>query len=108
MTRRVNFFKSQIENEKDVVPIRPLYDSAPIITVGPRGPQSIDGLSVTLTEHEARLTQMNESYSTLSERLIELVEARHVLRETAVFFKEVRTQTLLTKLHVELRAFLKG
>lgn len=89
MTRRVDFFKTQIENEKDVVPIRPLYDSAPIITVGPRGPQSIDELAVTLTAHEARLSQMNESYQTLGERLMELVEARHVLRETAVFFEKV-------------------
>ncbi|TBU22938.1 H+-ATPase subunit [Dichomitus squalens] len=87
MARRVRFFASQIEKEKEAVPIRPLYDSAPLVTVGPRAAQTIDELDVKLAEHEARLTQMNESYQLLSERLRELVEARHVLRETAVFFE---------------------
>lgn len=86
MGRRVRFFASQIAKEKDVVPIRPLYDSAPLITVGPRAAQTIDELDTTLAEHEKRVINMNESYSTLSERTKELVEARHVLRETAVFF----------------------
>jgi V-type H+-transporting ATPase subunit a len=89
MARRVRFFSTQIEKETDVVPIRPLYDSAPLITVGPRAAQTIDELDVTLAEHETRLLQMNESYQTLSERTRELVEARHVLRETAVFFNKV-------------------
>jgi len=89
MGRRVRFFASQIEKEKDVVPIRPLYESAPIITVGPRAAQTIDELDTTLAEHEKRLVNMNESYQTLSERTKELIEARHVLRETAVFFEKV-------------------
>ena len=69
--------------------MRPLYDSAPLITVGPRAAQTMDELDVTLGEHESRLTQMNESYELLSSRLKELIEARHVLRETAVFFERV-------------------
>ena len=89
MARRVRFFSSQIEKEKNAVVIRSLFDSSPLITVGPRGPQAIDQLDTTLSEHEVRLTQMNESYHTLSERARELVEARHVLRETAVFFQRV-------------------
>lgn len=89
MARRVRFFSTQIEKEKDAVPVRPLYDSALMITVGPRGPQTIDELDVQLSAHEKRLLQMNESYETLSERLRELVEAKHVLRETAVFFQQV-------------------
>lgn len=89
MARRVRFFSTQIEKEKDVIPIRPLYDSAPLITVGPRAAQTIDDLDVTLAEHESRLQQMNNSYKILSERTKELVEARHVLRETAVFFDKV-------------------
>ena len=89
MARRVRFFQSQIEKEKDLIPIRPLYDSAPLVTVGPRAAQTIDELDVKLAEHESRLVQMNESYQLLSERLRELVEARHVLRETAVFFDRV-------------------
>lgn len=91
MARRVRFFSAQIEKEKDVVPIRPLYDCAPLVTVGPRAAQTIDELDVTLAEHESRLTQMNDSYKVLSERTKELIEARHVLRETAVFFDKVRS-----------------
>ena len=89
MGRCVRFFASQIAKEKDVVPIRPLYDSAPLITVGPRAAQTIDELDTTLAEHEQRLVKMNESYLTLGERTKELVEARHVLRETTVFFDKV-------------------
>ncbi|KAL4243901.1 V-type proton ATPase subunit a [Abortiporus biennis] len=88
MARRVRFFTGQIEKEKELIPIRPLYDSAPLVTVGPRAAQTIDELDVKLTEHEARLVQMNESYQLLSDRTKELVEARHVLRETAVFFEK--------------------
>jgi len=90
MSRRVRFFSSQIAKEKDVVPIRPLYESAPLITVGPRAAQTIDELDTTLAEYELRLATMNESYQTLSERTKELIEAKHVLRETAVFFNQVR------------------
>ncbi|KAF9464615.1 V-type ATPase, V0 complex, 116kDa subunit family [Collybia nuda] len=92
MARRVRFFSNQIQKEKDVIPIRPLYDSAPLITVGPRAAQTIDDLDVTLAEHESRLIKMNDSYQTLSERTKELVEARHVLRETAVFFDKAQGQ----------------
>ncbi|KAF8487634.1 ATPase V0/A0 complex subunit [Gautieria morchelliformis] len=86
MSRRVRFFATQIEKEKDKIPVRPLYDSVPLVTVGPRVAQTIDELEVKLADHEHRLIQMNESYQTMSERTRELVEARHVLRETAVFF----------------------
>jgi V-type H+-transporting ATPase subunit a len=98
MARHVRFFSNQIEKEKDVIPIRPLYDSAPLITVGPRAAQTIDDLDVTLAEHESRLTKMNDSYQTLSDRTKELVEARHVLRETAVFFDKVSWDTQLCSL----------
>ncbi len=89
MTRRVRFFSAQIDRERDPVPIRPLYDSAPLIAVGPRAAQTIDDLDVTLSEHESRLLEMNSAYEVLSGRLAELIEARHVLRETAVFFQRV-------------------
>ena len=88
-----SFFSTQIEREKDKIPVRPLCDSAPLITVGPRAAQTMDGLDVTFAEHESRLVQMNESYELLSGRLRELVEARHVLRETAVFFDRVNALT---------------
>jgi V-type H+-transporting ATPase subunit a len=90
MARRVRFFATQIERERDPVPIRPLYDSAPLIAVGPRAAQTMDDLDVTLGEHESRLLDMNSAYEVLSERLAELIEARHVLLETAVFFRRVR------------------
>ena len=92
MARRVRFFASQIEKEKEPIHPRPLYeqDMGSLITVGPRGPLAMDELDTKLAAHESRLLQMNESYETLSERLRELVEARHVLRETAVFFQQVR------------------
>ena len=90
MARRVRFFTAQIERERDPISIRPLYDSAPLIAVGPRAAQTIDDLHKTLNEHESRLLEMNSAYELLSERLAELIEARHVLRETAVFFRRVR------------------
>ncbi|EKM56054.1 uncharacterized protein PHACADRAFT_257099 [Phanerochaete carnosa HHB-10118-sp] len=86
MSRRVRFFTTQIQKEKQTIPIRPLYDCLPLTTVGPRAAQTIDELDTKLTEHESRLVQMNDSYQQLCERTKELVEARHVLRETAVFF----------------------
>ena len=92
MARRVRFFSAQVENAKDTVPIRPLYESSTLSTVGPRAAQAIDELDLTLSEHESRLLQMNDSYEVLSRRSKELVEARHVLRETAVFFSKVCAQ----------------
>jgi V-type H+-transporting ATPase subunit a len=90
MARRVRFCATQIEREPDPIPIRPLYDCAPLIAFGPRTAQTLDDLDVTLSEHESRLLEMNSAYETLSDRLAELIEARHVLRETAVFFRRVR------------------
>lgn len=88
MARRVRFFQSQIEKEGNI-PVRPLHDSVPLLTVGPSAAQTIDELDVKLSEHERRLVQMNDSYQTLSTRARELQEARHVLRETAQFFAKV-------------------
>ena len=87
MARRVRFFAAQIQ--KNNIPVRPLFDSAPLPTVGPRVQQIRDELDVKLSEHETRVLQMNESYETLSVRRRELIEARHVLHETSVFFSMV-------------------
>jgi V-type H+-transporting ATPase subunit a len=89
IARRIRFFSSQIEKESEKIEMRPLWDSAPMVTVGPRVQQTIDELDVKLTEHEKRLNHMNDSYASLSERYRELIEARHVLRETAIFFNKV-------------------
>ncbi len=91
MRRHVRFFSSQIAKEKDVVPIRSLFESDLLLTVGPCAAQTIDDLDTTLAENEERLNKMNESYQTFSERTRELIEARHVLRETAIFFDRVRS-----------------
>ncbi|PWN26820.1 V0/A0 complex, 116-kDa subunit of ATPase, partial [Jaminaea rosea] len=89
MDRRVRFLQSQMEHEK--VPVRPLESALPFLnfsTGGRRGPLQMDELSTKLREHEDRIGQMNGSYETLQRRLLELQEARHVLRETAVFFNQ--------------------
>jgi V-type H+-transporting ATPase subunit a len=87
MARRVRFFAAQVQ--KNNIPVRPLFDSVPLTITGPRVQQIRDELDVKLSEHETRVLQMNESYETLSARRRELIEARHVLRETSVFFDRV-------------------
>ncbi len=87
MERRCRFLHAQMEKES--VPIRPLDSAMPFITFGSsRAGGGIDELGTKLREHEQRLGQMNGSYETLQKRLLELEEARHVLRETAVFFDQ--------------------
>lgn len=101
MARRVRFFSSQIAASQDVIPTRPLYDSAPLITVGPRAAQTMDELDVTLSEHEKRLVRMNDSWKELSERTRELKEAREVLKETAVFFDKVMDNITFFTMHAD-------
>jgi V-type H+-transporting ATPase subunit a len=55
MARRVRFFATQVERERDLIPIRTLCGLAPLIAVGPRAAQTMDDLNVTLREHESRL-----------------------------------------------------
>lgn len=101
MDRRVRFLQSQMESEN--VPVRPLESALPFVNFsenGRRGPLQADELSTKLRDHEDRIAQMNNSYETLQKRLLELQEARHVLRETEIFFDQaegrqeaVRTST---------------
>ena len=93
MARRVRFFAAQIALEKDAIRIRPLNECVPLSA------HSLDELDVTLSEYETRLLQMNESYQTLSHRTREFSEARHVLRETAVFFDKVRMREIDHLIH---------
>lgn len=91
MERRIRFLYTQMDNEN--VPVRPLESALPFINLnlsndGRQGPQLVEDLSIRLREHEDRLSQMNGSYEQLQKRLLELEEARHVLRETAVFFDQ--------------------
>ncbi|KAF8181071.1 V-type ATPase, V0 complex, 116kDa subunit family [Pholiota molesta] len=94
MARRVRFFSVQIAKEQDTVPIRPLHESSPFITVGPRAAQTIDELDLILAGHEQRLIRMNSSYESLSERTKELIEAQYVLRETAIFFDKAQNHEI--------------
>jgi V-type H+-transporting ATPase subunit a len=94
MARRIRFFSSQLSkantsNPAHPIPIRSLDDTPAISITGPRAQQMRDELDTSLAEHEERLLQMNESYSTLRERERELLEAREVLRSTKGFFEKV-------------------
>ncbi|KAJ1964414.1 H(+)-transporting V0 sector ATPase subunit a, partial [Dimargaris xerosporica] len=53
-----------------------------------RSPQEIDELDESLSQHEYRVVQLNESYENLQRRLLELTELRHVLRETTAFLQK--------------------
>lgn len=90
MDRRIRFLYTQMDKES--VPVRPLESALPFVNLSGsdtnRGPQLMDELGVRLREHEGRIGEMNESYDQLQKRLLELEEARHVLRETAVFFEQ--------------------
>lgn len=89
MTRRLNYCTSLLEAEN--IPPRSLVNSSSAHLLAPTAGSNyaavLDELDLKLAEHEARLQTMNGSYDTLRKRLGELEEARHVLRETAVFFE---------------------
>ncbi|KAG8758836.1 H(+)-transporting V0 sector ATPase subunit a [Serendipita sp. 396] len=92
MARRIRFFSTQLakanaSHPDHPIPIRSLEDTPIISITGPRAQTMRDDLDSTLTQHEERLAQMNESYSTLRERERELLEAKEVLRSTKGFFE---------------------
>ncbi|GES78304.1 V-type ATPase, V0 complex, 116kDa subunit family [Rhizophagus clarus] len=82
MERHLRFFEAQIT--KSDIPVRPLTG----INARVRNAQEVDDLEDKIREHERRISQMNSSYETLQKRYLELTEARHVLKETAVYFEE--------------------
>lgn len=86
MERRLNFLTSKIQG--DDIPVQPFAQTQYLLE-GRSGPQILDELDSKLAEHEERVGQMQNSFETLSKRLMELEEARQVLRETASFFQEV-------------------
>lgn len=103
MDRRIRFLYTQMDKES--VPVRPLESALPFVNLNgseaQRGPQLMDDLNVRLREHEERLSQMNDSYDQLQRRLLELEEARHVLRETAVFFEQAEGRHEATRSSLE-------
>lgn len=83
--RRLRFLTTQIVAQG--IPIRPYEDTIGQMS-GRSGPQALEELDNRLAESEARVGAMNTSYETLEKRALELEEARQVLRETDVFFKD--------------------
>ncbi|KAE8213858.1 hypothetical protein CF327_g2676 [Tilletia walkeri] len=115
LDRRVRYLYDNID--KHGITVRPLESALPFVNssfdqqgqqgssgtmdnTGGSSPQMLDELSTRLRSYEERLSQMNSSYDSLQKRLQELEEAKHVLRETAVFFdqaegrhEQIRTST---------------
>lgn len=83
MARIIGFFMTEIKKEKDPIYICPLHEMLPI---DPRVARNSD--EDELKSYEKRLSQLNENYKTLNKSVAELIEARHVLRETAVSFDQ--------------------
>ncbi|GJJ71604.1 V-type H+-transporting ATPase subunit a [Entomortierella parvispora] len=84
MERQLRFFTSQIE--KAEIPIRASIPTNYLSRA--RSRQELDDLEERLSEHENRLQQMNNSRENMERRSLELIELKHVLRETADFFQE--------------------
>lgn len=83
--RRLNFLLGKIE--ADGITVRPYADTKHLLQ-GRSLPQLVDELDPVLAEHEERVAQMSDNHELLLKRMAELQEARHVLRETASFFRE--------------------
>ncbi|KAL0058115.1 H(+)-transporting V0 sector ATPase subunit a [Marasmius tenuissimus] len=83
-----------IRRENDEVTVQVLEDTSLPIARGPLSPQSLDELEETIREREVRLTEMSNSCQKLAERKKVLLERIFVLRETVVFFDQVRISCL--------------
>lgn len=87
--RQLRFFGRQIESAG--IQIAPLdYD---LISSQAPSVQEIDELADRTTHYEQRIDSLNESHETLQKRYIELVELRHVLKETSSFFDQASGQS---------------
>ena len=91
MDRRIQFLQAQLERE--AIPARALESAIPFLTAddGMNGPLRLEELARRLQEHEMRVTQMNHSHDALQKRLLELEEAKNVIRETEVFFQHAES-----------------
>ena len=92
MDRRVQFLQTQLERE--AIPARPLESAMALLSTEDqaRSPMMMEELSRRLQEHEERVKQMNTSQEALQKRLLELEEAKNVIRETEVFFQQAEAQ----------------
>jgi V-type H+-transporting ATPase subunit a len=83
--KQIGFLKSQLE--KNDISNRPLINAPATRTA-----QEIDDLEETLKVHEQRVTQMNNSFEELAHSELQLVELRHVLHASSVFFNQKPSQ----------------
>jgi V-type H+-transporting ATPase subunit a len=77
--------------------IRP-YEEVSGLFAGRSGAQALEELDGRLHESEQRVAAMNNSYEALEKRALELEEARQVLIETDVFFRQASNR------HDEIRS----
>jgi V-type H+-transporting ATPase subunit a len=83
------FFETQIKKQK--IRIRELPDDLDSSQTTAPSVHEIDVLRDTIQTNEQRLNSLLENKETLERRHAELIELRHVLRETAHFFEIVCT-----------------
>lgn len=86
--RKLTYLTSQIEAADLSGAVRPFSETQHLLMHHQQSSRQIDELEGRLSEHEERVREMTESYETLLKRMAEMQEARHVLRETATFFKQ--------------------
>lgn len=86
--RKLAYLTSQIDSSDLSGAVRPYSETQHLLMHHQQSSRQLDQVEASLGEHEERVKQMTESYETLLKRMAELQEARHVLRETAAFFKQ--------------------
>ncbi|KAK4705814.1 V-type H+-transporting ATPase subunit a, partial [Phenoliferia sp. Uapishka_3] len=97
--RRLRFLTVQIASQS--IPIRPYEETIGLLS-GRSGAQALEELDTRLVESEQRVAAMNTSYESLEKRALELEEARQVLIETDVFFRQASGR------HEEIRTSYDG
>ena len=93
--RRLRYLTDKIESATDSS-----TSAASPISIRPYAETQADGLTIDeldpkLKSHEERVLQLSNTYETQLRRMAEFEEARHVLRETATFFREAETRSSL-------------
>jgi V-type H+-transporting ATPase subunit a len=83
----IGFFETQIMKQN--IPIRELPEDLDLPQTSALSAHEIDVLEEQTQTNEQRLNQLLESREILQRRHAELIEMRHVLRETASFFEIV-------------------
>lgn len=90
----LGFFETQIK--KQDIQIRELPDDVDMSQTAAPSAHEIDVLEDNTQTNEERLSHLLDSKEMLERRHAELIELRHVLRETAYFFEQVYCSLELT------------